>query len=368
MPARWSCGSALTSTGPSTRPSSAAGRPAGPGSRSRPHLARAAPRPGHGEAPVRPPAPGLDRRGGRALGPGLVQHPRDPGRLHRPERGRRARQAAGGGPGGRPPPRPTAASCGAWPSRRSRPQKTGGTLTRYSGGWRSPPHPCHRPAQGDTAAYEPGGAAARVPFWQPIAPEARRRARGSRGPEATGISPSAPPRWERGAPTWRRTEREVPERWPSPKRRRSTRSAILSPRARNAASSPTRRSSRPSPRSTSRPSRWTTSCSTCRTRTSRSSRWSTSSTPRSSPARPARPATELRPQGPTNDPVRMYLKEIGKVLLTASRRSSWPRRSTRVRPPPPRSTRPPTTAASSPRPGCASSSAPSATASWPRRS
>ena len=24
---------------------------------------------------VRPPAPGLDRRGGRALGPGLVQHP-----------------------------------------------------------------------------------------------------------------------------------------------------------------------------------------------------------------------------------------------------------------------------------------------------
>src|SRR4029450_4174271 len=34
---------------------------------------------------------------------------------------------------------------------------------------------------------------------------------GSRGPEATGISPSAPPRWERGVPTWRRTEREVPE-------------------------------------------------------------------------------------------------------------------------------------------------------------
>ena len=31
MPARWCCGSAWTSTGPSTRPSSAAGRPAGPG-------------------------------------------------------------------------------------------------------------------------------------------------------------------------------------------------------------------------------------------------------------------------------------------------------------------------------------------------
>jgi DNA primase len=36
-----------------------------------------------------------------------------------------------------PPPRPTAASCAASPLRRSRPRRTGGTLTRYSGGWRS---------------------------------------------------------------------------------------------------------------------------------------------------------------------------------------------------------------------------------------
>ena len=92
-------------------------------------------------AQVRPPAPGLDRRGGRALGPRLVQHPGDPGRLHRPD----ARPA---GPASRwrrswrpPPPRPTAASCGAWPSRRSRPRKTGGTLTRYSGDWRSSASP-----------------------------------------------------------------------------------------------------------------------------------------------------------------------------------------------------------------------------------
>ena len=60
------------------------------------------PGPGRVRGPqVRPPAPGLDRRGGRALGPGLVQHPGDPGRVRCPDRRRRPRQAPGGRPGGR---------------------------------------------------------------------------------------------------------------------------------------------------------------------------------------------------------------------------------------------------------------------------
>ena len=167
----------------------------------------------------------------------------------------------------------------------------------------------------------------------------------------------------RPASAWRGTRRYL-SRWRSPRRRRSTRSETSSPRAR--ASSPARRSSGPQPRS--RLGRW----------------WTTPAAPAGREHRgrpemvdeldaeefavnPLGPRRGAGPQGPTSDPVRMYLKEIGKVpLLTAGashpgqgdrrgrgrhRRDRQGRRQRCARPP---------------RPGCGSCSAPSATASWRR--
>ena len=55
--------------------------------------AAALPQPGPGRVQgpqVRPPAPRLDRRGGRGAGLRTGSAPRDPGRVHGPDRGRRA--------------------------------------------------------------------------------------------------------------------------------------------------------------------------------------------------------------------------------------------------------------------------------------
>jgi hypothetical protein len=77
------------------------------------------------------------------------------------------------------------------------------------------------------------------------------------------------------------------------------------------ASSPPTRSPRRSSRATCRPRRWTRSC---RRWLPRASRWS-----KPQDDEPARIAEDSAAQaGPTSDPVRLYLKEIGKVpLLTA---------------------------------------------------